>query len=107
MTKEYEYTGNSSFESAYHDCKLVDTSIVAARSCEHATTDAVLYYMDRILEALDKQVTKEVVYSNRHGNGADTKNMDHYYCPACGRRLRNKQKDLYCGRCGQKLNWDV
>lgn len=55
------------------------------------------------LGALEKQVAKKVKYLNRHGEGYDLYNQDHFYCPCCGRRLRNKQKDNHCGRCGQAL----
>lgn len=57
------------------------------------------------IEALEKQIQKKVKYKNRHGDGADLWNLDYYNCPACGRRLRNKQHDPYCGRCGQALDW--
>ena len=54
MKKQYSYTGNSSFENAYHDCKIVADSIVDEESFQNADTGLVLYYMDRILEALEK-----------------------------------------------------
>ena len=57
------------------------------------------------IEALEKQVPKKVKYKNRHGQGYDIYNKDYYNCPSCGRRLRNKQKDNYCGRCGQAIDW--
>ena len=56
-------------------------------------------------EALEKQIPKAVKYNNRHGSGYDFYNRDYFNCPACGRRLRNKQKDPYCGRCGQAIDW--
>lgn len=56
-------------------------------------------------EALEKQIPKTVKYNNRHGDGCDYYNRDYFNCPACGRRLRNKQKDPYCGRCGQAIDW--
>ena len=66
------------------------------------------YYeaMETAIEALKKQMAKKVVYSNRHGQGRDLWNKDFFNCPACGRRLRNKQRDIYCGKCGQKLDWE-
>lgn len=57
------------------------------------------------IEALEKQMPKPVKYNNRHGEGRDIYNRDYFNCPACGRRLRNKQKDPYCGRCGQAIDW--
>lgn len=57
------------------------------------------------IKALEKQIPKAVKYNNRHGDGHDYYNRDYFNCPACGRRLRNKQKDPYCGRCGQAIDW--
>ena len=59
------------------------------------------------IKALEKQVAKPVKYNNRHGDGSDYWNRDYFNCPACGRRLRNKQHDPYCPRCGQALTWEV
>lgn len=39
--------------------------------------------------------------------GYDIKNRDVYTCSSCNRRLRNKQKDLYCSNCAQALDWDI
>ena len=58
------------------------------------------------IKALEKQIPQAVKYINRHGDGYDHYNRDYFNCPACGRRLRNKQKDPYCGKCGQKLDWN-
>ena len=63
----------------------------------------IAYYLAE--QAFEKQIPKKVKYKNRHGDGADLWNLDYYNCPACGRRLRNKQHDPYCGRCGQALDW--
>lgn len=57
------------------------------------------------IEAIEKQIPKKVKYKNKHGDGADLWYFDAYNCPACGRRLINKQNDPYCGRCGQALDW--
>jgi ribosomal protein S27AE len=57
------------------------------------------------IKALEKQIPQVVKYNNRHGDGYDHYNRDYFNCPACGRRLRNKQKDPYCGRCGQAIDW--
>lgn len=56
-------------------------------------------------KAIEKQIPKKVKYLNRHGDGSDLWNKDYYTCPSCGRRLRNKQHDKHCGRCGQALEW--
>lgn len=58
-------------------------------------------------QAIIKQIPQKVKYLNRHGKGGDLYNKDYFNCPFCGRRLRNKQKDNYCGRCGQLLDWEV
>jgi predicted amidophosphoribosyltransferase len=57
------------------------------------------------IKALEKQIPQVVKHNNRHGDGYDYYNRDYFNCPACGRRLRNKQKDPYCGRCGQAIDW--
>lgn len=62
--------------------------------------------LDLGIKALEKQIPKKVKYKNRHGDGKDLYNKDYFHCPCCGRRLRNKQKDAHCGRCGQLLEWD-
>lgn len=59
------------------------------------------------ISALEKQIPKKVKYQNRHGEGKDYYNKDYFHCPCCGRRLRNKQKDAHCGRCGQALDWEI
>ena len=61
--------------------------------------------MEMAISALEKQIPKKVKYQNRHGEGWDISNKDYFHCPSCGRRLRNKQKDPHCGRCGQLLDW--
>lgn len=58
-----------------------------------------------LIDVISKQIPKKVKYLNRHGSGYDLYNADYFHCPSCGRRLRNKQKDPYCGRCGQALDW--
>lgn len=63
--RKYKYTGNSSFESAYNDCKLVDESIIDDQSLQDSGTELVLYYMDRILEALKKQIAITVKYMTK------------------------------------------
>lgn len=56
-------------------------------------------------ELVNKVTPMKVIHDNKHGSGIDCKNVDFYNCPRCRRRLRNKQHDNYCGRCGQKLEW--
>lgn len=63
--------------------------------------------MEIAIEALEKMIPKKVKYQNRHGEGKDYYNKDYFHCPCCGRRLRNKQKDAHCGRCGQALDWEI
>lgn len=72
---------------------------------EEGITD--LYVLDKqnIVAALKKQIPEKVKYLDRHGAGYDYWNKDYYNCTACGRRLRNKQHDPYCPRCGQALDW--
>lgn len=109
MTKIYG-TGNASFEAAYMDCKAVADGIVDAKSFQKADKGVVLYHMDRILEALEKQIPKKpnkMTYKLLVDDGWE------YACPTCGRAVginRNNtdytQESDYCSECGQKLNWD-
>jgi hypothetical protein len=75
-------------------------------SCELVKEDKPLVEAYGVtISALEKQIPKKVKYLNRHGDGEDLWNKDYFNCPSCGRRLRNKQKDKHCGRCGQALDW--
>ena len=93
---KYIYTGNSSFKDAYYDCKLVHDSIVDAESFQNADTGLILYCMDRVLEALEKQIPKKVKKPNRFPS--DVK------CPN-GCMLYDTYAVDYCDKCGQKLEW--
>ena len=100
--RKYKYTGNSSFESAYNDCKLVDESIIDDQSFQDSDTGLVLYYMDRILEALDKQVAKKTIKTVEHEIG-------YYSCPTCNKKIGTNIMSYlsnYCPYCGQKLDWN-
>lgn len=57
-------------------------------------------------EACNLMIPQQVKYKNRHGEGLDLYHADYYNCPKCGRRLRNKQHDQCCGRCGQRITWE-
>lgn len=95
--RKYKYTGNSSFESAYNDCKLVDESIVDDQSFQDSDTGLVLYYMDRILEALKKQVAiKLKIYDE-----------EILKCPCCKEELGyfKTNGEAYCINCGQKIKF--
>lgn len=105
--KKYDYAGDLSFEDAYHDCKLVDDSIVDAKSFQEADTGLLLYCMDRILEALEKQVAKEaIIIADKCSDGEF---MFHAWeCPSCGQNyVLDFGKSDYCPNCGQKLNWGL
>lgn len=97
MSNNYKYTGNASFKDALHDCKLVDDSIVDDRSFQKADTGLVLYYMDRILEALSRQVPVKVkIY-----------NDEILKCPCCREELGYFKTSGYghCINCGQKIKF--
>ena len=99
----YKYTGNSTFENAYHDCNLVHENIVDDKSFQNADTGLVLYYMDRILEALEKQIPMDMIKKFDHK--VDT---NWCVCPVCFKGLgwedTEPAKCNYCPKCGQKLN---
>ena len=78
---------------------LVEQCGLNIEGIKHAKCESV------VISAIEKQIPKKVKYLNRHGDGPDYYNKDYFNCPSCGRRLRNKQKDAYCGRCGQALDW--
>lgn len=97
MSKKYNYKGNSSFENAYYDCRLVDKSIVSEQSFQEADTGLVLYYMDRIIEALKKQVPMK----------ANIYDSEVVKCPYCHEELGYFKADGYgyCINCGQKIKF--
>lgn len=93
----YEETLQSVLRYCVEACGKIDTCRGEDKECAEAT----------VIKALKKQISKKVRYQNRHGEGFDLLHEDYYHCPSCGRRLRNKQHDPYCGRCGQALDWEV
>lgn len=98
--KKYRYTGDTSFEDAYHDCKLIADSIVDDKSFQNADTGLLLYYMDRILEALYKQTSTNLV------KVFDDDVKQHWCsCPICCKGLGWEHSRLpkYCPECGHKL----
>lgn len=56
-------------------------------------------------ELIEKKTPAKVKYENRHGSGIDYYNRDAFKCPSCNRRLRNRQHDPYCPKCGQRIDW--
>lgn len=55
----------------------------------------------------DKETPKKVKYIIKESIDRYLPVFEHlYFCPSCGRRLRKRQHDNYCGRCGQSLNWE-
>lgn len=115
--RKYKYTGNSSFESAYYDCKLVDESIVDDQSFQDSDTGLVLYYMDRILDALKKQIPQKIFHQGYEYEGqmiypVGINGVLYDLCPNCKTNLctdgflgRDKKRMKYCENCGQKLDW--
>lgn len=84
---------------------MQSTSIFEDRLDIEKIYRAQIQTFENAIFALGKQMPKKVKYLNRHGIGCDLYNKDYFNCPSCGRRLRNKQKDNHCGRCGQALDW--
>lgn len=77
------------------------------RHCDSRPTSYLDEAVSMAIATLEKQIPKKIKYLNRHGSGLDLYNTDYYNCPSCGRRLRNKQHDKHCGRCGQLLDWEI
>ena len=100
---KYNYTGDASFEDAYHDCNLIHKSIVDDKSFQNADKGLVLYYMDRILEALEKQIPMDRI--KKFDNTVST---NWCVCPVCLKGLGWEHTESgrcnYCPKCGQKLN---
>ena len=92
----------------YRDGKLcLIPKDVFKRQCDELEDYKELGTVKDVRTSVEKTNAKKVIYYNRHGDGDDHKNNDSFNCPECGRRLRNKQKDDYCPRCGQKIDWRV
>lgn len=90
----------------YRDGKLcLVPKDVLKRQCDELGAYKELGTVEEFKASVEKTNAKKVIYYNRHGDGDDYKNNDSFNCPECGRRLRNKQKDDYCPRCGQKIDW--
>ena len=101
---EYNYTGNMSFEDAYHDCQIVADSIVDDKSFQEADTGILLFHLDRILEALDKQIDMHVIKK------FDKKAKANWcVCPVCktglGWEYTESARSRYCPKCGQKIKY--
>lgn len=99
---------DGSIENAYHDAKLVFDSITDDDTFQTADSGLVFSYLDKIVQALERQVPKKVVKTkNIYGhNGYD------YRCPICGGDAETVTGDSYldyrlnfCDDCGQKLDW--
>lgn len=90
---------NATNEDAYSDCQLVAGSINDEKSFQGADFGLVMYYINNILEALEKQIPKKPVTYGEIKNYAD--------CPMCGNTVRgiNKPFGEFCSKCGQKLDW--
>lgn len=63
--------------------------------CENEET------FEKVKEAVEKQKKKEV---NRKRFSINT-DLTHGDCPSCGNHVNNTA--LYCGNCGQALDWEV
>jgi hypothetical protein len=90
---------DSSFENAYHDVKLVFDLITDDDTFQSADSGLVFSYLDRIVEALEKQVPKKITDCA---------------CPICNSVAVEITSDgfmnpnepfEYCCYCGQKLDW--
>ena len=55
---------------------------------------------DKAIEALEKQIPKELSTVIKEANGREFK---FYYCSSCYVNIESKYK--YCLNCGQKLDW--
>lgn len=95
--RKYDYVGNNSFEHAYGDCKYVADSIIDERSFQESDTGLLLYNMDRILEALKKQIAVKVKIYNE----------EVLKCPCCHEELGyfKINDEGYCMECGQKIKF--
>lgn len=90
-----------------HALKCSDLIEMAVKALEDVQEYRKLGTVKDVRTSVEKTNAKKVIYYNRHGDGDDYKNNDSFNCPECGRRLRNKKKDDYCPRCGQKIDWRV
>ena len=55
---------------------------------------------DKAIEALEKQIPKELSTVIKEANGREFK---FYYCSSCYVNIESEYK--YCLNCGQKLDW--
>lgn len=91
---------NGTFEDAYHDCMIVANSIVDDKSFQEADTGLILGYLDRITEALEKQIAKKPL------GGTDIEGNLYKICPYCSAIVEDGEwRATYCPDCGQKLDF--
>lgn len=96
---------NTTFENAYEDCQIIADGIVDAKTFQNADFGLVMYHINNILKALEKQVKKKPIEQS-------TNEKTHYKCK-CGYIFCTTYKDgyrmgnqpMYCEKCGQKTDW--
>lgn len=75
------------------------------KSFQNADTGLVLGYMDRIIEALEKQIPKKPDFE---GDGyADGQLVyDTWICPHCEKKYEVDYEEYdFCPNCGQAIDW--
>lgn len=72
-------------------------------------SEPVTTYAKMALEALEKQIPNKVVDIHKSENPDDIEynGEDTLYgnCPNCGELITDLWNTIYCGDCGQKLDW--
>lgn len=63
---------------------------------EYVMTEAQREAYRMAIKALEKQMPKEPIYSNKYGNRDS--------CQRCN-EIINYRIDNYCHRCGQRIDW--
>lgn len=61
-------------------------------------------YYETAIEALEKQLPKEVEYEGGFSNNGFTR-YRMAKCPDCDRWHSSRDEIIYCSKCGQRLDW--
>lgn len=111
MTKPFDKTrqANSNNDKFVRSDKNMDVESIIdtidALTCGHLDLYDIEPYMNTIMESLEKQMPKKVIWENE--KNSKTYLFSWAYCPNCGSDMCDKHNEefQFCPDCGQALDW--
>lgn len=111
MTKPFDKTrqANSNNDKFVRSDKNMDVESIIdtidALTCGHLDLCDIEPYMNTIMESLEKQMPKKVIWENE--KNSKTYLFSWAYCPNCGSNMCDKHNEefQFCPDCGQALDW--